>query len=1470
MANQYDINRSLSQYQGDFREDQEDTADESSVTSRYVDFLRQFRESQSQGNNQYNPSTASNRSGRGRFYGGDEEEEEENQSEEYYIDQARRFTEGRNRTVPRGDTLNPIDYLDGGSSSRLLPGRGGGGGHEEGSRNPNAGINEGQSAAGQAILDLIEKEKEKAKKEPDASITAEEKAKLDYENGRTITDKEKEKLAYENEKNKNKKEEIKKVPNSTLIDKVIPSKDQSGLVKFSSSDDDGRIPISSDEDAMASWGSDTVLGQDGVIMGAINTEESGAWSLTSLTPISGQGQGEIERSGISEVISCDDPNVTTNIGTFIGEGAPPSLFEELTVLPEEFIFEQRGALEAIEEDQAQRTIFDFLSNRVPWWSGEIYNKNLIIPQQFYYNDYLMDSLFFRNPSEQTDPRYNFGSDVEELKDDFRYSCGGTWDHTSVVFGMPTTVYDSAEKIDYEKGRVPNLENTAVARQNRGMLFYHIDPGRAEIEGVQDSDDPTFYKSYLQLYAWQPYLYRVFSNIQNRNLFPGELPRLFYDFIFNTTSQSLTNPNPNRILDDNVLDRFSDPILRNFDTTNERVTTTSFYSKNFFDHTFQAPVGYSRDYLDFYPATVASDDLVEIKSFYPPADLSIDDPSYQNPLGERSKKSFYRTLYDEFEFPNIEGGVEWDEPCSPDKVQKFPPEEVRTAKAMTDYLYENQYALTSDMEDQQVTRFVNAFYDKFDVYNTVTFRMSKRKEISSMMELCGLTPMFFEMLDQCYPVNSTYYSQVLDGWLNTNPNYTDRRQQNENFTIDSDLAAVNLRPNEIANPFLILRRMLEQKTFLNRPEYTGNVDLFSYPLGFRGNGFFALGPEQKEQYLSERLSNMVERRLIEVPGLEDGETFEEHMNKFVNFYNPSYHRTAFEMFNGQTCFSEVLAYRVEKLEAETGELVQNFFFANTQNINEFTFLDTQVLPGKRYIYRIYTINFVVGSKYNYEAAQMMYEKVNPTDIYDTSLELFTTETTSEQLFANRKFTKLQMPLSIEPNIRLIEAPYYEKEITTVSSDLAPLFPDVSVAESYRTDKDNLQPTMFLLTPRFGFATEVPVAMRPEDEQMIQIMKERQQATQPLLPSNLPNILPEQVVYRSDSTPTHYEAFYSFIRPNNYSDLYNKNYTVTNSDMPYFDLDVPLNKEMFITFRSKDAGGVSNPSPIYQFIKHNYGDGTYFSFEILEIDPPEATITFENLLSIEPSIFQSSINIDPDETTTFFTYNYWRRLGSPQNQNPIELAAMRSDQNNFIPFTTVPPSIEMITLGSPDLFESDLIWDRKFKFRITSNSSENSFDINTEFKYSRIILEQEMNDSEVNRLCYRTEDGDLDNRRRQNAANSNANLNKVGGTSYNETIRVERESLVTTDDLFLPGTTDAEEVFQRAQEGYDSAGRSGRGRSWDNNMDRAAEGTGEFNTNQDRYRGFQDRAAAATVLETGEITTNLRDLNIFMRVVNRNYG
>ena len=78
-----------------------------------------------------------------------------------------------------------------------------------------------------------------------------------------------------------------------------------------------------------------------------------------------------------------------------------------------------------------------------------------------------------------------------------------------------------------------------------------------------------------------------------------------------------------------------------------------------------------------------------------------------------------------------------------------------------------------------------------------------------------------------------------------------------------------------------------------------------------------------------------------------------------------HEVDGEVFSGKRCYNETLMYRVEKYDgsSNTGAPLQTIYVPNSQEIDTFQYIDTQVKYNKVYTYVIYTYQ-IVGTKYSY--------------------------------------------------------------------------------------------------------------------------------------------------------------------------------------------------------------------------------------------------------------------------------------------------------------------------------------------------------------------------------------------------------------------------------------------------------------------------------------------------------------------------
>jgi len=102
---------------------------------------------------------------------------------------------------------------------------------------------------------------------------------------------------------------------------------------------------------------------------------------------------------------------------------------------------------------------------------------------------------------------------------------------------------------------------------------------------------------------------------------------------------------------------------------------------------------------------------------------------------------------------------------------------------------------------------------------------------------------------------------------------------------------------------------------------------------------------------------------------------EESNKFIKFLNllkfeakfqdmiNSYLRNYKDILDGIPSYSETVAYKVEKRIA--GNLVTTYLFPNSNEIDVYRFVDTQVKYGQKYEYSAFAYQLVLGAEYKYK-------------------------------------------------------------------------------------------------------------------------------------------------------------------------------------------------------------------------------------------------------------------------------------------------------------------------------------------------------------------------------------------------------------------------------------------------------------------------------------------------------------------------
>jgi hypothetical protein len=364
----------------------------------------------------------------------------------------------------------------------------------------------------------------------------------------------------------------------------------------------------------------------------------------------------------------------------------------------------------------------------------------------------------------------------------------------------------------------------------------------------------------------------------------------------------------------------------------------------------------------------------------------------------------------------------------------------------------------------------------------------------------------------------------------------------------------------------------------------------------------------------------------------------------------------DILAGKKCFSQVVAYRVEKRDALTKEVIQNFYFFNDESVPEIEFIDTQLVYQKIYEYSIYAINFVVGNSYDYNNKNEEYTSQDFAAIpavYDFTVDNLT-------------------------KIFFIETPYFRQQIKMI--DKPPVFPESEILPFFREDNR----VSFRLTPRNGDMKEAPISILQSDRQAIIDML----LANPELQGS--------VHYSADTLPSQYQMLIMEKVPEEYSDFSTARSIIVDADYNsgFMEVNVVPNKLYYITFRSIDPAGISNPGPVYKLKINSYANGIFIDYDeyVMREIIDETPVEFQRLLSIAPSFKQSSIKFD-------------------------------SLEENNMNFYQSAPSSDVYSLG---LDAENRLWGRKFKIRLVSKATSKAIDLNIKFReyYKTIVIDEDI--------------------------------------------------------------------------------------------------------------------------------------------------
>jgi hypothetical protein len=462
-----------------------------------------------------------------------------------------------------------------------------------------------------------------------------------------------------------------------------------------------------------------------------------------------------------------------------------------------------------------------------------------------------------------------------------------------------------------------------------------------------------------------------------------------------------------------------------------------------------------------------------------------------------------------------------------------------------------------------------------------------------------------------------------------------------------------------------------------------------------------------------------------------------------------------MFNPKIAHAETIAYRIEKSGGETfgdyntTNVIQDYWIFNSKNADtEMKFFDTQIKYGQNYTYKCYAYVAVLGKRYKYSdfrltkqialldqavdgdgtgvhgigasdgdvdyyclqfyeplsgdfADQFFNDGIGGGDwsaiessaalnfesaMYGTE-SILRGDTSTSALAQRNQFATNQQDLSIypqladykfhvEPCVKLIEIPLFKKKIRMLDS---PANDMIAIPFQYIDNSKRIGFNMRYES--FNQMRPYPVSITKEDRQMhLDYLNSRDI----LLGGKISEQAIAQQryieVYRTDKKPTSFADFED--RLVDTIDLKIEDSYYTFPDAIHI-AKIPTNKKFYYVFRYVTENlSPGHMSQILECELIDDGNYIYSKFNVLfdelseEVTLIEPTKTLKKIFQLEPNI--SQISLDTSE---------------------VDFSKTSRDQ------------INNLKIGTPDI---DLIWDKKFKVRLTSKKTGKQIDLNVKYE------------------------------------------------------------------------------------------------------------------------------------------------------------
>lgn len=302
-------------------------------------------------------------------------------------------------------------------------------------------------------------------------------------------------------------------------------------------------------------------------------------------------------------------------------------------------------------------------------------------------------------------------------------------------------------------------------------------------------------------------------------------------------------------------------------------------------------------------------------------------------------------------------------------------------------------------------------------------------------------------------------------------------------------------------------------------------------------------------------------------------------KVRNLVEQNY-RSFKEIIGGKPAYSETVFYKVVKYNSD-GEILQEIYLPNSNEIDFHNYVDTQVKYGKTYTYKIFGYEMVIGSSYSYE-------EINTSDSFAVGV-------------VNHK-----------PSVQVLEIEIFSK--STAVLDSPPMAPEIELIP-FKGVNDKIR---CFINNSVGKITAQPITLNNQESTKVNAYK--------ILKEIEPS---EPILFKSDDIPKRFEIFRLDKRPETYQDFAGNKIAMINTNISReeqvssvaFDDSIAPNQKYYYMFRSIDVhNNISLPTEVYE-LEIIDDNGTVYpivrAIQMEKEDNNTPTKSFKRFLKIKPS-------------------------------------------------------------------------------------------------------------------------------------------------------------------------------------------------------------------------------------------------------------